>query len=59
MLDFFRLLSDFFHDIFTLLMGTVIRYGDGFNDITTLGAILVAGVVIGFVVNVYWKGAKA
>lgn len=59
MLDFFYLLATFFHRIFSLLGDTVIPFGGGLDDSTTLGGILFACIVIGFAVSVFWKGAKS
>lgn len=59
MLDFVWLITNFFQRIFNELQSATIRFGDGSNDVTSVGAILFACIVIGFVVNIFWKGAKA
>lgn len=59
MLDFVWLITIFFQRIFNELQEATIRFGTGSNDVTSIGAILFACIVIGFVVNIFWKGAKA
>ena len=59
MIDFFLRLSYFFGDIFRLLNGTIISGGSGNNMSTSLGGLLFACCVLGFAVNVFWKGARA
>lgn len=59
MMDFIWLVVNFFQSIFNELHSAVIRFGSGNNDVTSIGAILFACIVIGFVVNVFWKGARA
>lgn len=59
MLDFVWTITNFYQRIFNELQGAVISFGAGYNDTTTVGAILFACIVIGFVVNIFWKGAKA
>lgn len=59
MLDFVNLISAFYQRIFNVLHSASIRFGTGANDVTSVGAILFACIVIGFVTHIYWKGAKA
>ena len=57
--DFISLIWELYSDIFGLLSNTVIRYGSGVNDVVSLGSILFSALVIGFVVSLFWKGAKS
>lgn len=59
MSDFVWMVADFYQAIFNKLHGTLIKYGDGINDVVSIGAILFACIVIGFVVNIFWKGARS
>lgn len=59
MLDFVFLVSRFFINIFAVLGNTLIPFGGGFEDSTSLGGILFACLVIGFAVSIFWKGAKS
>ena len=59
MLDFVWLVTNFYQKIFNALHDATIRFGTGANDVTSVGAILFACIVIGFVAHLYWKGAKA
>lgn len=59
MLDFVWMITNFYQRIFNLLQEATIRFGTGQNDVTSIGGILFACIVIGFVVHLYWKGAKA
>ena len=56
---FFVLIYSFYADILDKLSSTFIRFGDGVSSAVSIGSILVSAIVIGFVVNLYWKGAKA
>lgn len=53
---FFVLISDFYKDIIGLFNSTQL---DGGAYQITLGSILFCCLVIGLVVSVFWKGAKA
>lgn len=57
--DFVWLITDFYQGIFNKLQNAIILTGYGFNDVTSIGTILFACIVIGFVVSLFWKGAKA
>ena len=59
MMDFIRLVWDFYARIFDKLNGIIIDFGDGSSLSTSLGSILFSAIVIGFVVSMFWKGAKA
>ena len=59
MMEFFGLLADLFSGIFDKLMSAYIYYGDGYYEYTSVGSILFAALVIGFVASLFWKGAKA
>ena len=59
MLDFVFLISRFFANIFGLFGSIEIPYGGNFSGSTNIGGILFACIVIGFVVSVFWKGAKS
>ena len=59
MLAFFDLLYDFFLDILNSFYDATISFGDGSNRATSLGAIIFASIVIGFVASIFWKGAKS
>ena len=59
MMDFIWLLVDLFNGIFNKLNTALFRYGSGENDVVSIGSVLFASVVIGFVVSLFWKGAKA
>lgn len=56
MLEFFTMLRGFYQSILSLFGQTVITFG---SVKTSLGGIIFACVVIGFVVSLYWKGAKS
>lgn len=58
MLQFFGLISNLFRDIFAVLYDCVLPVGTGFG-VVTLAGVLMSCVIIGFAVNVFWKGAKA
>lgn len=53
------MLSNFYFDIIRLLNGAIIIGGKGNNMVTSLGGIIFACLVLGFAVNVFWKGARA
>ena len=53
--QFFILLRDFYSDILKLFGRSVLNFG---NIQTSLGAVIFACITIGFVVSLYWKGAK-
>lgn len=55
MLEFFNIVREFYSQILSLFGKTVIRVG---SIQTSLGGIIFACVVIGFIVSIYWKGAK-
>lgn len=55
MAEFVFLIRDFYSSILSLFGRTVLNIG-GIQ--TSLGGIIFACVVVGFVVNLYWKGAK-
>lgn len=59
MMDFIYLLGDLYNGIFNKLNEAVFRFGSGSNDIVSIGSILFASIVIGFVVSIFWRGAKA
>ena len=59
MFDFIFLVWDFYSDIFGLLNNTYIRYGWYADDVVSLGSVLFSALVIGFVVSLFWKGARA
>lgn len=59
MIDFFYLIGDFFLNIFKLLNGTIIDGGDTYNMTTSLGGLLFVCIVLGFAVNIFWKGARS
>ena len=59
MMDFIWLLVDLYNGIFNKLNSTLFRFGTGENDVVSIGSVLFAAVVIGFVVSLFWKGAKA
>lgn len=59
MMDFMWLLSDLYNGIFNKLNTSLFRFGSGENDVVSIGSVLFASVVIGFVVSLFWKGAKA
>ena len=59
MIDFFRLIGEFFSDIFRLLNGTIITGGDSNHMTTSLGGLLFVCIVLGFAVNIFWKGARS
>ena len=55
---FLSMIIDFFSSIIDLLSNAVIVY-DSSGNFTTVGDILFAAIIIGFVVSLFWKGAKA
>jgi hypothetical protein len=55
MQDFFELFISFISDIFGLLNRFSIQ---SFGYSASLGSILIAFLVIGFVISVFWKGAR-
>ena len=57
MIDFVWLIWDLFSGIFNKFQDVLIPFTN--NRVTTLGSILFACLVIGFVASLYWKGAKA
>lgn len=59
MIDFFHMLSNFYFDIVRLLNGAIITGGKGNNMVTSLGGLIFVCLVLGFAVNVFWKGARA
>ena len=59
MIDFFRMIGEFFTNIFRLFNGTIITGGDGSNMTTSLGGLLFVCIVLGFAVNIFWKGARS
>ena len=59
MIDFFHILSNFYFDIIRLLNGAVISGGPGNNMYTSLGGLIFVCLVLGFAVNIFWKGARA
>ena len=59
MTEFIWKIWDLYTGIFNELNSAVFRYGNGANDVTSVGSVLFAALVIGFVVSLFWKGAKA
>lgn len=59
MYEFFWMLADFYSGIFSKLNNAYFHYGSNSNDYTSVGSVLFAALVIGFVVSLFWKGAKA
>lgn len=59
MMDFIWLIVDLFNGIFNKLNSAVFRFGTGANDVTSVGSVLFASIVIGFVASLFWKGAKS
>lgn len=59
MMDFIWLVWDLYTGIFNKLGEATFRYGSGANDVTSVGSVLFAAIVIGFVVSLFWKGARA
>lgn len=59
MVGFFDLIWNFYTGIFNIFNSTIIRYGNSPDDTVSLGSILFSAIVIGFVVSLFWKGAKA
>lgn len=57
--EFIWLLVDLFNGIFNKLNAATFRFGTGANDVTSVGSVLFAAIVIGFVVSLFWKGAKS
>ena len=55
MQDFFILFIDFLTDILSVLDSVELRI---FNLPTTLLSLMVAFLVVGFVVSIFWRGAK-
>lgn len=58
-MDFIRLVWDLYAGIFNQLNGAVIAFGDGLNESASVGSIFFSALVIGFVVSLFWKGARA
>lgn len=56
MVEFARFLANFFKGIFSVLNNATISSG---NTSTSVGSILFACIVIGFVANLFWKGVKS
>lgn len=54
---FFKMIFDFFAGIIDKLNSAHIVY-DSTGNYTTLGDILFAAIIIGFVVSLFWRGAK-
>lgn len=54
-MDIFSLVADFYSRIFNLLFSTTFFLA-GLN--VSYGAILVAFLVVGFGVSLFWKGAR-
>lgn len=54
--EFIALIQNFYSSILELFGRTVLTIGP---VQTSLGGILFACIVVGFIVNLYWKGAKA
>lgn len=59
MMQFFYMLWGFIGGIIDELNAAVFRFGDGVNDVTSIGSVIFAALVIGFVVSMFWKGAKS
>lgn len=59
MMDFIYLIGDLYNGIFNKLNDAVFRFGSGNNDIVSIGSVLFASIVIGFVVSIFWRGAKS
>lgn len=59
MMDFIWKIADLYNGIFNKLNSAVFRFGSGANDVVSVGSVLFAAVVIGFVVSLFWKGAKS
>ena len=59
MMDFVWEIWRLYTGIFNELNVAYFRYGDGANDVTSVGSVLFAAIVIGFVVSLFWKGARA
>lgn len=58
MVEFARFLANYFVGIFNVLNKTYIRSDDS-TIVASLGSILFACLVIGFVASLFWKGVKA
>lgn len=56
MSSFFFMVRDFYSDILSLFGRTVLDIG---GVQTSLGGIIFACIVVGFVVNLYWRGTKS
>ena len=55
MVDFVYMIAEFYNDLFNgVLMNITIYHG---TTPTSLGAILIVGAIVGFVITVFWKGA--
>lgn len=59
MYEFFYMIADFYAGIFDKLNQAVFRYGSSSWDVTSVGSVLFAAIVIGFVVSIFWKGARS
>lgn len=59
LMDFIWKIWDLYTGIFNALGAATFRYGAGENDVTSIGSVLFAALVIGFVVSLFWKGARA
>lgn len=59
MIGFFDIVWNFYTGIFNKINATEIKYGESPDDIVSLGSILFSAIVLGFVVSLFWKGAKA
>lgn len=59
MTEFIWKIWDLYTGIFNELNNAFFRFGNGANDVTSVGSVLFASLVIGFVVSLFWKGAKA
>lgn len=58
MLEFIWKIWDLYAGIFNKLSSTYFRFGPLQNDVTSVGSVLFAALVIGFVASLFWKGAK-
>lgn len=59
MLEFIWKICDLYTGIFNKLSSTYFRFGTLQNEVTSIGSVLFAALVIGFVVSLFWKGAKS
>ena len=58
MMGFIWKIWDLFTGIFNKLQEATFVYDDS-GHVTSLGSVLFACLVIGFVASLYWKGAKS